>query len=772
MKRLKKINFLGIMVLLALTSVSQNIGINSTGATPHNASILDLNTGNTFASPNGKGFLPPNVSLTSRTDVTTIMSPPASLLVYNTASAGTGTSAVSPGYYYFDGTVWVAFIGPFANSQDWTVLGNAGTTPTLNFLGTTDNTDLVLRTNNMEAVRVAANGNVGIGTSNPANKMEVFGGWYNNINQNGFSGYASSVYSGLSPLHASHFIGVRARGTALAPLQPLTGDVLATFQGRGLSGGFGGMSIEASENQSPSALGAKIRFHTVPNGSIVAQDRMVIESDGKVGIGIPSPQAQLDVASTSTVGSDAILRLTRNAPNSIGFINFHSGLNTGAWSQLANTGDKSMMFSNDLNPNVDDPTGLLIAPWSGTANPTGANKGLKIMENGNVGIGVSIPNNRLEITHGTAGNSGLRFSNLTNAAVLATNSLGDVIPASIVTATANGLFWSLAGNAGTTPGTNFLGTTDNNDLVFKTNNMENARITASMGAVCIGTTTPFSISGLGSKLHISQSTFVHLANNNYAVYNAFAYNTSSNVIGAFVGAKARGTEASPTYPLANDVLSAFYGRDAIDCYAPSYGGGGVSIVAAENFSSLNKGTDLNFFTTNTGTNVSTEKMIIKANGNVGIGLGNPAFRLDIAGTANCTSNTWTSDQRKKNNIQNLNIDAIQTIMQLRPVTFNWNTVIDDGMKGLQSGFIAQELEKVLPNSVVTVNNSEKSKSVKYLELLPVLVKAIQEQQAQIELLKNENNTLKQNQQRLNDLEAKVNTLLNGKVIKGELVDAK
>jgi hypothetical protein len=38
--------------------------------------------------------------------------------------------------------------------------------------------------------------------------------------------------------------------------------------------------------------------------------------------------------------------------------------------------------------------------------------------------------------------------------------------------------WNLSGNSGTIPGTNFIGTTDNKDLVFKTNGSEKMRITA------------------------------------------------------------------------------------------------------------------------------------------------------------------------------------------------------------------------------------------------------------------------------------------------------
>ncbi len=52
-----------------------------------------------------------------------------------------------------------------------------------------------------------------------------------------------------------------------------------------------------------------------------------------------------------------------------------------------------------------------------------------------------------------------------------------------------GNFWNISGNPGTNSSTNFIGTTDNQDLVFKTNNTETARIVASTGDIKIGSTT-------------------------------------------------------------------------------------------------------------------------------------------------------------------------------------------------------------------------------------------------------------------------------------------
>src|SRR5262245_58602264 len=60
--------------------------------------------------------------------------------------------------------------------NDWTLSGNAGTTPPDTFLGTTDNQPLVIKTNGAEAARIDADGNVGIGTSGPDAKLEVSSG--------------------------------------------------------------------------------------------------------------------------------------------------------------------------------------------------------------------------------------------------------------------------------------------------------------------------------------------------------------------------------------------------------------------------------------------------------------------------------------------------------------------------------------------------------------------------------------------------------------------
>jgi predicted nucleic acid-binding Zn-ribbon protein len=92
---------------------------------------------------------------------------------------------------------------------------------------------------------------------------------------------------------------------------------------------------------------------------------------------------------------------------------------------------------------------------------------------------------------------------------------------------------------------------------------------------------------------------------------------------------------------------------------------------------------------------------------------------------------WTaaSDRRIKKNIVNSNY-GLATVLKLRPVEYN---LISNDLR--QVGFIAQEVQKLVPE-VVTGKEGDLSKGeilgITYSNLVPVLAKAIQEQQKQIE----------------------------------------
>ena len=58
------------------------------------------------------------------------------------------------------------------NAQSWSLTGNSNTTNT-SFLGTTNSKALIVRTNNIERMRVNSNGKVGIGTKTPGALLSI-----------------------------------------------------------------------------------------------------------------------------------------------------------------------------------------------------------------------------------------------------------------------------------------------------------------------------------------------------------------------------------------------------------------------------------------------------------------------------------------------------------------------------------------------------------------------------------------------------------------------
>lgn len=253
-------------------------------------------------------------------------------------------------------------------SNFWSLTGNTGTNPAINFLGTTDNNRLVFRTNNTEKMTILSDGSVGIGLFNPSSPLHVFSPLTDN--QLFLSGAAPSTryFQGTdwltSPYHAR--IGL-ATGNANYVATSSPGDFI----------------VQAMDN-SNLLFGAGVAGG---NGL----ERMRINSIGYTGISTTTPSAKLHINCAPVSG--------QTNPSNFRLENLQSG-----------TG----------NPLVIDANGYVYAGTGGATNA-----------------------------------------------------------------------WNLTGNAGTNPSTNFLGTTDNNRLVFRTNNTEKMTILAN-GNVGINITNPLS----------------------------------------------------------------------------------------------------------------------------------------------------------------------------------------------------------------------------------------------------------------------------------------
>jgi len=117
---------------------------------------------------------------------------------------------------------------------------------------------------------------------------------------------------------------------------------------------------------------------------------------------------------------------------------------------------------------------------------------------------------------------------------------------------------------------------------------------------------------------------------------------------------------------------------------------------------------------------------------------NSAGNLLVSNTVVAPS-AMPSDIKLKDNIVTIE-NSLDTILQLNGVTFDWKT---DGKHS--SGFIAQEIEKVIPSvvdSVKLIGEKDFTKVVHYTGVIPYLVEAIKEQNKQIVNLRNELNELK------------------------------
>jgi hypothetical protein len=131
-------------------------------------------------------------------------------------------------------------------------------------------------------------------------------------------------------------------------------------------------------------------------------------------------------------------------------------------------------------------------------------------------------------------------------------------------------------------------------------------------------------------------------------------------------------------------------------------------------------------------NVNYDNTLNLVNGNVGIGTATPqsGYRLHVVdsvyvgGNVSASAYTTRSDFNLKDDIFDLKY-GLNDILQLKPVEYTYKS---NGSK--QLGFIAQDIGTILPEVV----SFEDSMSVNYQAIIPILTKAIQEQNLLIKAL--------------------------------------
>lgn len=202
------------------------------------------------------------------------------------------------------------------------------------------------------------------------------------------------------------------------------------------------------------------------------------------------------------------------------------------------------------------------------------------------------------------------------------------------------------------------------------------------------------------------------------------------------------------------------------------------------------GGHINFFTNNSGQYAS--RLFINRNGSVGVGDGDfpnvkfsvsgslqaiygyrstttadhdlftlhsdvggsntTKFKVEADGDVWSSSSTYSSDARLKTEIEELG-HGLDTLKQLQPKQYK---MIGSENKGLRYGFVAQEIETVLPDLVRDIEiNDDKYKSLEYNSIIAILTKSIQEQQ---QIIDKQQQIIDKQQQVIDQISERINNL--------------
>jgi|GEM_PF-5101723 len=310
--------------------------------------------------------------------------------------------------------------------------------------------------------------------------------------------------------------------------------------------------------------------------------------------------------------------------------------------------------------------------------------------------------------------------------------------------------WGRTGNAGTAAGINFIGTTDNQALRFRTSNVN-----------------AFEISGGGS----GNRGRLRAMTNGDAALPTYSWNgTNAQNMGMYrIAANTLGFSTS--------------GAERVRISVNGDVGVGISNPLAKIHVTVAEDDRPSIFSEITATTSTwSAGEFVNPNNTGGIGLTGIGY-YGIYGEATSTNTGWAgffngdvfardilyrnaytySDRRVKQNFQNID-NALDIIMKLNPQKYEKLILIDNSKTtnhisaiGItdqtekaekEFGLIAQEVELILPELVSTKETILKDlgaidlKAVNYSGLIPILIQAIQEQQIQIKALEEEVENLK------------------------------
>ncbi len=470
--------------------------------------------------------------------------------------------------------------------------------------------------------------------------------------------------------------------------------------------------------------------------------------DGNIAFGSSSQGALTSGSGNVSLGGNAMDALTSGSGNvAIGADSLE--ITTGSNSVALGTNAGSSQTGGDEN--------IIIGYNAQVANASGSNQ-LSIgntlygdLANDRIGVGVESPLVELDVSgtvsatafvgdgSGLSGVSGLWTDNTTHISRGSAHIVneGELLPAALEGSSGTRMFWypqraalrvgdvsdtaatigsySIAmGFQSTAPGVsaNAIGFQSEASAVYST---AIGRKTKAMGnySMAIGSETTASGSesmAMGSKTVASGTQSTAMG----------AVNVASGIISTAMGNR---TIASGDYSTAMGRFT-----NAVGDYSTAIG----HSVSATGLYSVAIGLN------NVDYTVSDHRTMAIVGGEVAINKVSADVALDVSGSVQYTGTiTDVSDRRLKQNIQPLG-DELAKIKQVQAVSFE----MKDNPAVVELGVIAQDLEKIYPELVNTADDDMGTKSVNYVGLIAPMLKAMQEQQKQIENLQAEIEKLK------------------------------
>lgn len=213
----------------------------------------------------------------------------------NTSTTNAGTMRwTGVAFEGYDGTQWITFGG---GANGWSLTGNSGTNPNTNFIGTTDNQPLVIKANNSEHMRIGTNGAVGFGTDVPGTGPGP--AQWARIDIRNDDGDRSDIAQTVGTNGVAAHMFIKHRGTLASPTAVNANDWIGLLDAH-LYNGTNYKSAAAISFVTDGAVSGdspgKIMFWTAAPGANNTSERMVIKSDGNIGIGTSTPTGKLHLA--------------------------------------------------------------------------------------------------------------------------------------------------------------------------------------------------------------------------------------------------------------------------------------------------------------------------------------------------------------------------------------------------------------------------------------------------------------------------------------------